>query len=182
MSAGAGVARAQLPLWSTTGAGDLDLDLAPCAEARVKQPADVEPPERGAVILKMPGLAADRSVPVEAEPGEVLDDRRVVFGPAAGVVDILDPQQKQPAGLARRAPALERRADMPQMQITRRARREAGDDRRSGKISSHRGLYGRRQAATRRRWRPAPRSVNAAAKSASHEAASMIMALSGPTR
>src|SRR5205807_10658065 len=73
-------------------------------------------------------LPADRPVPVEAEPREVLNDRRGVLGAAAGMIDVFEPQQKPPARLSRRPPAFERRADMPQMQVTCRARREPGDD------------------------------------------------------
>src|SRR6266851_700497 len=72
-------------------------------------------------------LPADRPIPIEAEPREVLDDRGSVVVAAAGLVDVFEPQQKPAARLARRPPAFERRADMPQVQIPGRARREAGD-------------------------------------------------------
>ena len=110
------------------GPRDLDLDLAPGAEARIEQPRCVEPAERRAVIVEMLGLATDRPVPIEAEPAQILDDGIRVFRAAAGMVDILDAQQETPAGLARRSPSLQRRADMPEMQIAGRARRKPGDD------------------------------------------------------
>jgi hypothetical protein len=44
------------------------------------------------------------------------------------MVDVFEAQQKPPAGLTRRAPASERRANMPEMKIPGRARREPGDD------------------------------------------------------
>ena len=127
-SAGAGVGDAHFPLRRAAGPGDLGLDLAPGAEARVQQPLSFEAGERVAVIVDMLGLAAQRPVPGEAEPGEVLDDRVVVFGAAAGMVDVLNPQQEAAAGLAGRPPPLQCRADMSKVQIAGRARREAGDD------------------------------------------------------
>jgi hypothetical protein len=88
----------------------------------------------------MLGLAADRPVPIETEPGKVLDNGGLTFGPTAGMVDILDAQQKTTARLARGAPTFERGADMPQMQIPGRARRKPGDDAGSSKIENDREL------------------------------------------
>ena len=42
-------------------------------------------------------LPPDGFVETKPEPGEIADDRRIVFGPAAGDVDILDAQDQPPA-------------------------------------------------------------------------------------
>src|SRR5712691_10162596 len=99
MPAGAGIRRAHVVLRRAAGASDLVLDLPPCAEARIEQPLGLEPVERGLVIGEMMRLPADRPVPIEAEPSEVLDDR----------------------GGERVA-----RADMPQVRMSCGAVREAG--------------------------------------------------------
>lgn len=56
----------------------------------------------------MAGLGADRAVPVEAEPGQVLGDCRSVVGAAAGGIEILDAEQEASAGLPRAAPGEQR--------------------------------------------------------------------------
>jgi len=54
----------------------------------------------------------------------------------AGVMMVFsEPQKKAAARLTRRLPAFERRADMPEMEITGRARREPGDDARAGEVA-----------------------------------------------
>ena len=88
----------------------------------------VQPCQRRAIIGEMLGLTAYRSVPVEPEPGQILDDRVGVFGAAARHVDVFKSQQKRAFRRARRPPPFKRRADMPEMQIPGRARRETGHD------------------------------------------------------
>ncbi len=56
-----------------------------------------QPVQRGAVLRQMLRLHAHLPVPVQAEPGQILQDRRGVFRAAAGRVDILQPQQEPPA-------------------------------------------------------------------------------------
>jgi hypothetical protein len=73
----------------------------------------------------MLGLLAHRSVPIELQPGEVLEDRRGILVAAPRPVDILEAEQKAACVKPRRAPPFERRADMAEMQIAGRARREA---------------------------------------------------------
>src|SRR5689334_21145822 len=99
------------------GARDLSLDLAPRAKARVERTQRVEPVERAPVVLEMLRLLAHRPVPVDAEPGEVLEYCCGIFVAAAGPVDILKAEQKATPLAPRRAPPLERRADMAEMQI-----------------------------------------------------------------
>src|SRR5262249_54014041 len=68
-----------------------------------------------------------RLLPGDAEPGEVLVDRLLVFAPAARGVDVLDAQQKPPTGGARHVEIDQRRQRVPQMQVAVGARREAED-------------------------------------------------------
>ena len=69
----------------------------------------------------MLGLAAHLSVPAEPQPGQIVTDRLGEFIAAALAIDILEPQQKPPAGAARRPPPFQRGADVSQMQIPGRA-------------------------------------------------------------
>ena len=76
----------------------------------------------------MARLAPHLAVPVEAEPGQVLDDRGGEFLAAAALVDILDAQEEAPAAaarVARAAPGEKRGIGVAQMQKPGRARREA---------------------------------------------------------
>ena len=61
-----------------------------------------------AIIVEMLRLPPDRRLEANAEPGEILTDRLLEFGPAAGEVDILDPQQ-QPAAEPRGEPLIDQR-------------------------------------------------------------------------
>ena len=71
-------------------------------------------------------LPPHRLFPRDAEPGEVLVDRRLVFRPAARRVDVLDAQQQPPAGGARHVEIEQRRQRMAEMQIAVRARARSG--------------------------------------------------------
>src|SRR3546814_1256499 len=67
------------------------------------------------------GLAPQRLFPGEAEPGEILQDRRLVFRPRALGVAVLAAQQEAPAGpagsgFARGAGGEEGRIGVPQVQ------------------------------------------------------------------
>ena len=84
----------------------------------------------------MLGLPPHRLLPGDAEPGEVLVDRRLVFRPAARRVDVLDAQQQPPAGGARHLDIEQRRQRMAEMQIAVRARREAENGRASSQAWS----------------------------------------------
>lgn len=70
------------------------------------------------------GLAPHRLFPIEAEPGEVLEDRGLEFRPAARPVDILDPQQETAAHGCRHVVIEDRRQGVAEMQETVRTRRE----------------------------------------------------------
>ena len=88
------------------GGRDLALDVGPGAEARIQQPARRQRVERGAILRQVLRLHPHRPVPVQAQPGQVLLDRRGEFGTAAAGIDVLEPQQEAPARLP--APAARR--------------------------------------------------------------------------
>ena len=72
----------------------------------------------------MVGLPPHRGFPGDAEPGKILVDRRLEFRPAAGGVDVLDPQQQAAVGLTRGIEIQQCRIGMAEMQVTVRARRK----------------------------------------------------------
>src|SRR5262249_44171607 len=82
-------------------------------------------------------------LPGEAEPRQVLIDRRFVLRPAARRVDVLDAQQEPAAGRAGHLEIDERGERMAEMQVAVRARREAEDGSihaRAGRPSPRKGL------------------------------------------
>ena len=89
-------------------ARDLGLYFAPRAKARVEHPHRIELVESGSVVVEMLGLLAHRAVPVEAQPGEILDDRLGILVAAPGPVDIFEAKQKAPPIAPRRPPSFER--------------------------------------------------------------------------
>jgi len=100
-AAGAGIERTFAAVRRGASAGDLPLDVAPGAETGIDQAHSAQAIERASVVLEMLGLPPHRAVPVEAEPGEILEDRVGEFGPAAALVDVLDTQQETSARAAR---------------------------------------------------------------------------------
>ncbi len=89
--AGAGINRPRFPLRGTAGAGDLDLNLAPRAEAGVQHAHLLKPRQRHLIVVEMLGLPPHFAIPGEAQPGQVFKDRLVIFWAATRAVDILDP-------------------------------------------------------------------------------------------
>src|SRR3546814_8151340 len=71
-------------------------------------------------------LAPHRAVPVEPQPGQILQDAVGELGPAAAGVDVLDAQQEMAARGARRLAGEQGRPGVSEMQPAGRARREAG--------------------------------------------------------
>src|SRR2546427_716659 len=67
-------------------------------------------------------------VPVEAEPLEGLEDRGEVLVGRAGTVGVLDPKDEGPAVVARVEPVEQRGARAADVEVSRRARREAHTD------------------------------------------------------
>src|SRR6266700_8208324 len=76
--------------------GDERCDLGPALEARIDETLNLKPRQRRPIVLEMLALAAHRLLPRDAEPSEILVDRGLIFGTAAGVVDVLDAQQQAP--------------------------------------------------------------------------------------
>ena len=96
-------------------------DLGAALEARIDRALRLQLRQRRAVCVEMLGLAPHRLFPRDAEPGEVLVDRRLEFRPAARRVDVLDAQQEAPAGRARHLEIDQRRKRVAEMQIAVRA-------------------------------------------------------------
>ena len=69
------------------------------------------------------------AIPIEAEPRHVFLNRDGELGAAARRINILQPQQELPAGLARAAPRNQRAERVAEVQIPGRAWGEARDDR-----------------------------------------------------
>jgi hypothetical protein len=122
--AGPGINRAVRPL---RGIGRRR-DVGAGAEAGIDQAADIERIERAAVIGEMLGLPPHVPVPVEAEPAQVREDRRLELAPTAADVDVLDAQQEAPARLARPRPGDTRRIGVAEMQLAGRAGGKTRDD------------------------------------------------------
>ena len=76
---------------------DQSRDLAAAFEARIDQAHCLEPLKCRTVVAPVLGLPPHRGFPRNPEPRQVFVDRRFVFRPAAGRVDILDPQQEPSA-------------------------------------------------------------------------------------
>src|SRR6266481_5665718 len=119
-------------MWCIAGARDLVLDLATRTKAWIEDPHRLQSIERAPVVGEMLGLFAHHPIPEEPEPGEILDDGCGILVPAAAPVDVLETEQEVPSGAPRCPPSFERRADVAEMQVTRRARRKAGHRRAGG--------------------------------------------------
>ena len=100
-------------------------NLGAAFEARIQQSLRLEPRQRGAIVVEMLALPPHRLLPCDAEPGEILEDRLLVFRPAAGLVDVLDAQQQAPARRPRHVEIQQRGQRMADMQIAVRGRRKA---------------------------------------------------------
>ena len=72
--------------------------------------------EHRGVVGQMLGLHPHRPVPVEAQPGQILQDRGGEFRAAAGRIDVLQPQQEPPAGRPRAPPRDQRGERVAQVQ------------------------------------------------------------------
>ena len=82
---------------------DHRIELAAALEARIKQPLRFEFGNGRGVIVEMLALPPHRLHPRNAEPAQILVDRRLVFRAAALDVDVLDPQQQPSAEFARQS-------------------------------------------------------------------------------
>ena len=66
--------------------------VGPAAEAGIQQVAGAQRVQYGLIVGKMLRLHADRPVPVQPQPGEVLQDGGGEDGAAPRGVDVLQPQ------------------------------------------------------------------------------------------
>jgi len=108
----------------TAGSRDLVANLATRAKTRIDNLHRLQPLESPSVIVQMFGLLAHRTVPAQSEPVEILKDRRGILVTAAGLIDVLKTEEKPSSGASCCSPSFERRADVTEMQVTRRARRK----------------------------------------------------------
>ncbi len=67
----------------------------------IDQPALAQPVERLGIASRALRLDQHRLVPIEAQPAQILEDAVDELGPAAALVEILDPQQEFAAAFAR---------------------------------------------------------------------------------
>ena len=117
------------------------------AEAREDEAARLELVEASRVFGDVLRLPPHRFLPGEAEPGEVVIDRLLELGPAAGRVDVLDAHEEAPAGPARKLRVEQRRVGVPEMEAAVRARREAENGLRHGCSPAIQGRISRRKSA-----------------------------------
>src|SRR5690606_5116525 len=104
------------------------VDLLARAVAPVRVPVGDEALEHLAIPVETLRLVDRRRVGVEAEPVETVDDRVDRGLRRALAVRVLDPEEILAAVVARVEPRVERRADAADVEITGRARGEAGAD------------------------------------------------------
>ena len=91
VAAGAGIDRA---IGALLRGGQGCADIGAGAGAVVGQ-AQVGQLGQGCIVSRLPGgLVQDRNLPIQAKPVQIVENRGLPFGFAAGAVDILDPEQE----------------------------------------------------------------------------------------
>ncbi len=95
------------------------------AEAGIKQALRVQICRHGGIAGEMRGLAQHRPFPLQPQPFEILKAGGNHVGPAAGKVDILDPEQKHAPRPAREFGIQQGAIGMPGMKIAVRTGRES---------------------------------------------------------
>ncbi len=140
VAAGAGVAGRAVGIEQGAGGGGVGGgggrgDVGAGAEAGIDQVAGGKGGKGGAVGGHLGGLVKGRTVPIEAEPVQVVFDRLGVLRAAAGGVDVFDAQQEGAVGRAGRLPGEQGGANVAEMQGAGGAGGEAGDDQ-GGRRSS----------------------------------------------
>ncbi len=95
----------------------LSRDLGPAAETGIDEAARRKRLQHRPVFSEMGGLHPHRLLPGKAEPAEILDQGRSEVRAAAGGIDVLDPEQKPPARLAREAFGEKRSIGMAEMEM-----------------------------------------------------------------
>ena len=106
--------------------GQARLNVAAGAETGVEQPHLPQPIQCRRIRIQPLRLEYNIPIPRHAQPGQILDDPRHMLGPAARSVNILDPQAKAAASVARHVHGQQCRPAMADMQPPRRAGGKAG--------------------------------------------------------
>ena len=123
-AAGAGIQGSLRPVRRGEAGGDVGAR----AETGIEQVLAAQPVERRVVQVEALRLEGDRTVPFEAQPFEIAQDRRDMLGPRAGAVDILDAEREAAAMRSGKVVRLDRRPGMAKMQAAGGAGRKSGVD------------------------------------------------------
>ena len=115
-------------------------DVRPAEKGGVEEAELVELGEALPIEFEAVALPEHRPVPLQAEPVQILDDRRLEFRPRPHPVDILDPQEDAPARRLGGAPVEQGGEGVAAMQVAVRARREPEDAARCGRIAGFRPI------------------------------------------
>src|SRR5262249_11819993 len=97
--------------------GDEARDLGAAFEGGIDKARANKLIQSAPVFVEMLRLPPYRLLPFDAEPAHILVDRVLVLRPAAGGIDVLDPQQQAPVHGARPIPIQKRRQGVAKMQI-----------------------------------------------------------------
>jgi len=133
------VAEAQPPVAARTRVGTLTvgarrdlLQARPRAIAAVHQTLIHEASERGSIDLPAIALSHWRTVGLESEPGEVLEQGFLEIAPAPLPIVVLDAQAHDATDLPGQGPDIQRVDDVAKMQESRGRGSESGDEGWSG--------------------------------------------------
>ena len=96
--------------------GDFPGDFLSGAKARIAQAGIRQGCKRLGIVRQMLGLPANWFLPPQTQPSQIRQHGGLVFGAAAGLIDILHPQQKASAQTLRRRKTIQRRETVAQMQ------------------------------------------------------------------
>ncbi len=106
---------------------DIVQKLAPGLEAAIDQAPGAQPLQGVRVVGQVVGLPADRPFPLQAQPGQVVEDRRLELGSRPRRVDILDAQYQPAIGLPRQRLSAQGRKSVAAVQPAGGGGGEAGD-------------------------------------------------------
>ncbi len=94
MTAGSGIKRPFGAMRRIADARDFFLYLLPCAKAGIKHAQTIKRSQCRLIRIKMIRLPINGFGPFKTKPAQILINCGFKFSPAAGAVDIVDPQQK----------------------------------------------------------------------------------------
>ena len=110
---------------SRTGGSNFFLYLFAGAKTGVKQALCFQLVQCLTVIVKMLGLAANRLLPFQTQPCQIIINACLIFGVAATGINIFDAENKTPARITGLIRGEKSGKGMPQMQSPRWGRGEA---------------------------------------------------------